>query len=121
MADVLPKEEQEALDAKNRREQDDEKEIKMGQGGNESDEDEEEESSDEEPEYPGYKEMFYAKNARPFLGKSWVVFSSFFAIYYLLQFGLALMCANFYSQSTEIRLSDFEMEYEKKFDDGTLP
>lgn len=75
----------------------------MGQGG-EEDDDEGEESEDLEPKFPGYKEMFKASNAREYLGKSWVIFSAFFGLYYLLQFGLALMCANFYSQSEEVRL-----------------
>jgi len=54
--------------------------------------------------------MFSADNAQTYLGKSWVKFSAFFAIYYLAQFGLALMNANFYSQSHELRLTTFEYE-----------
>ena len=92
----LPADEQAALDAKNARDN-----PVMGAGSDEEDEDE---SEDEEPVYPGYREMFHHTHARAYLGKSWVVFSSFFAIYYILQFGLALMNANYYSQSDELRL-----------------
>jgi len=79
----------------------------MGKGGN-SDEESEEEEDDECPENPGYGAMFKAENARKFLGKSWVVFSAFFSIYYLLQFALALGCANYYSMSEEVRLDRWE-------------
>jgi hypothetical protein len=79
----------------------------MGQGNNE-DEEEEESEAEEAPEEHAYMKMFDADIMREFLGKSWVVFSSFFGLYYLLQFGLALMCANFYSQSAPLRLTTFE-------------
>ena len=105
MADTnLPIDEQQALDAKNARDN-----PVMGQGG-EGEGDSDECSDDEEPEWPGYKEMFIAEKARPFLGKSWMTFSAFFSVYYLVQFGLALTCANFYSQSHELRLTSFEYE-----------
>ena len=55
-----------------------------------------------------YMKMFDAEILREFLGKSWVVFSVFFGLYYLLQFGLALMCANFYSQSYPLRLQEWK-------------
>jgi len=83
----LPADELAALEEKNARDA----QVPIA---NDSDDDE---SVDEEPLYPGYKEMFRADNARHYLGKSWMAFSAFFAIYYLLQFGLALMNANFYS------------------------
>lgn len=85
----------------------------MGAGGDAGGESDDDESEDEEPEYPGYKEMFTAEKTREYLGKSWMTFSAFFAIYYLLQFGLALVNANFYSQSAELRLFAFNYEYTK--------
>ena len=71
-----------------------------------------EESEEEEPEkapiaHP-YVKFFDATIAREFLGKSWWIFSMFFGLYYLIQFGLALMCANFYSMSSPLRMTDFE-------------
>jgi hypothetical protein len=79
----------------------------MGQGHNE-DEDEESEEAEEAPVQHPYMKMFDAEILREFLGKSWVVFSVFFGLYYLLQFGLALMCANFYSQSYPLRLQEWK-------------
>ena len=75
----------------------------IGQGNNE-DEEEDESEVEEAPEKHPYKKMFDADIMREFLGKSWMTFSAFFGLYYLLQFGLALMCANFYSQSSYVRL-----------------
>lgn len=54
--------------------------------------------------------MFQPTIARPFLGKSWVIFMMFFLLYYILQLGLALMCCNFYSQSNPVRLLPFSYE-----------
>ena len=79
----------------------------MGQGNNE---DEEEDESEEEvaPVQHPYLKMFDAEIMREFLGKSWIAFSSVFGIYYLFQFGMALVCANFYSQSDPLRLTEFD-------------
>ena len=68
---------------------------------------ESEESGDSEPTYPGQVQMYEAENAKEYLGNSWFIFSIFFVLYYLLQFFLALMCANFYSQTSPVRLWKF--------------
>jgi len=92
----------------------------MGRGGN-SDEESEDDEDDECPENPGYGAMFKASNARKFLGKSWVVFSMFFGLYYLIQFGLALGCANYYSMSEDVRLTSFSyIPTPVQGDDGSL-
>lgn len=98
----LPKEEQEALEAKEKRDQvarqDDDESVG------------DDESEDEPPEHHPYMKMFEPTIARPFLGKSWVIFMMFFLLYYILQLGLALMCCNFYSQSHPVRLQSFNYE-----------
>lgn len=106
----LPAAEQKALDEKNKRD---------AAGADNDDEGSGSESEDVEPEKLPYMQMFSPETAREFLGKSWVVFSIFFGLYYLLQFGLALMCANYYGQSHPIRLQPFEyVDAEKGFKEG---
>merc|ERR1712118_628306 len=68
------------------------------------------ESEDEPPEKHPYMAMFQPSIARPFLGKSWLIFMMFFLLYYILQLGLALMCCNFYSQSNPVRLLPFSYD-----------
>ena len=103
----LPPEEAEALAAKQARDDDLPKQRTGGSAPNGS-ESGSDESDEEEPMPIGYWKMFQASEARKYLGKSWVVFSLFFTIYYILQFGLALCCANFRSQSKGERLEGFD-------------
>lgn len=58
-----------------------------------------EDESDEEPQKLPSKEMYQVKNSVEFLDRSWVTFSLFFGLYYVLQFGLALCAANMYAHS----------------------
>ena len=63
--------------------------------------DSEEENEDPEPEKLEYKQMLHPKNMSFFLETkdNWWKFMFPVGLYYLLQFGLALSCANFYSDA----------------------
>ena len=57
-------------------------------------------SEDEMPEEQPSKEMYTASNATEWLGKSWLTFGLFFGLYYIVHFGMALCCCNFYAENT---------------------
>jgi oligoendopeptidase F len=66
-----------------------------------------ESGSDEEieaPEKKEYREMFHPRIALSYIHKSWFTFLGFFLVYYLIQYALALSCANFFSQTTDERI-----------------
>ena len=64
-----------------------------------SEDDEESEDEDPKPEHKEYKEMFHPTNTAEGLGtqSNWWKFCMPLGLYYILQFGLALCCANAYS------------------------
>ena len=50
--------------------------------------------------------MYEVTNCVEFLDRSWITFSVFFGLYYILQFGLALCAANMYAHSTGLNVCE---------------
>jgi hypothetical protein len=80
------------------------------------------ESEDEEPEkFEKRMDWYRPENARKFLGLSWIRFGLIFGIHYLVQFGLALCCANFYNDAgSRVSCPGAVVEPEVVLDNGTL-